>query len=59
MKVGFIGLGIMGRPMCKNVLKAGYEVTVFDFNTAAVEDLVACGAKEQNLEKKLEKTVMY
>ena len=45
MKVGFIGLGIMGRPMCKNVLKAGYEVTVFDFNTAAVEDLVACGAK--------------
>ena len=45
MKVGFIGLGIMGRPMCKNVLKAGYEVTVFDFNTAAVEDLVSCGAK--------------
>lgn len=45
MKVGFIGLGIMGRPMAKNVLKAGHEVTVFDFNTAAVEDLVSCGAK--------------
>ena len=27
MKVGFIGLGIMGRPMCKNLLKAGYSVT--------------------------------
>ena len=25
MKVGFIGLGIMGKPMCKNLIKAGYE----------------------------------
>lgn len=28
MKIGFIGLGIMGRPMAKNLLKAGYDVTV-------------------------------
>lgn len=44
MKVGFIGLGIMGRPMAKNLLKAGHEVVVFDFNPAAVEDLVSAGA---------------
>ncbi|MGL5191011.1 MAG: 2-hydroxy-3-oxopropionate reductase [Cetobacterium sp.] len=45
MRVGFIGLGIMGKPMCKNVLKAGYEVTVFDRNTVAVEELKNAGAK--------------
>lgn len=45
MKVGFIGLGIMGRPMSKNLIKAGYELTVFDpFAKAAMEDVVACGA---------------
>jgi len=45
MKIGFIGLGIMGRPMAKNLLKAGYELTVFDFNAEAVEDVVRAGAK--------------
>ena len=46
MNVGFIGLGIMGRPMAKNLIKAGYKLTVYDkFATAAVEDLVASGAK--------------
>lgn len=44
MKVGFIGLGIMGKPMSKNLLKKGHEVVVFDFNKAAVEEVVACGA---------------
>lgn len=45
MKVGFVGLGIMGRPMCKNLLKAGYEVTAFDpFAKEALDDVVACGA---------------
>ncbi|RKJ05119.1 2-hydroxy-3-oxopropionate reductase [bacterium D16-54] len=44
MKVGFIGLGIMGRPMAKNLVKAGHDVVVFDFNKEAVEDLVSCGA---------------
>ena len=37
MKVGFIGLGIMGRPMSKNLVKAGHELVVFDFNKEAVE----------------------
>ena len=46
MKIGFIGLGIMGKPMAKNLLKAGYELVVADkFAPAAVEEVVACGAK--------------
>ena len=45
MKIGFIGLGIMGRPMCKNLLKAGYAVTAFDpFAKEALDDVVSCGA---------------
>lgn len=53
MKVGFIGLGIMGKPMAKNVLKEGYELMVFDFNKAAVAELVAAGAKEGNTSKEV------
>ena len=45
MKLGFIGLGIMGRPMAKNLIKAGHELVVCDFNKEAVADLVSCGAK--------------
>ena len=46
MKVGFIGLGIMGRPMAKNLLNAGVELLVSDLNKEAVADVVATGAKE-------------
>lgn len=46
MKVGFIGLGIMGKPMSKNLLKAGYELVVRDFNKEAIAEVVAAGAKE-------------
>ena len=46
MKIGLIGLGIMGKPMAKNILKGGYtDLLVNDLNTAAVEEVVACGAK--------------
>lgn len=45
MQIGFIGLGIMGRPMAKNLLKAGYDLVVTDLNKEAVADLVSCGAK--------------
>jgi 2-hydroxy-3-oxopropionate reductase len=45
MKIGFIGLGIMGKPMAKNLVKAGYELVVLDINKPAVEELVALGAK--------------
>lgn len=44
MKIGFIGLGIMGRPMAKNLVKAGHELYVNDFHKEAVDDLVAQGA---------------
>lgn len=44
MKIGFIGLGIMGKPMSKNLLKAGYELVVMDVNRAAVEEVAAAGA---------------
>ena len=43
MKIGFIGLGIMGKPMAKNLLKAGYDVTASTANRACNE-LVAAGA---------------
>ena len=42
--LGLIGLGIMGRPMARNLLRAGYALTVHDVNRAAVEELVAEGA---------------
>ncbi len=45
MKIGFIGLGIMGKPMSKNLLKAGYELVVFDLVKDAVAEVVAAGAK--------------
>ena len=46
MKTGFIGLGIMGRPMAKNLLKAGKELLVSDLNKEAVADAVNAGAQE-------------
>ncbi|WP_461219417.1 2-hydroxy-3-oxopropionate reductase [Lapidilactobacillus salsurivasis] len=45
MKVGFVGLGIMGKPMAKNVLKAGHEVFCFDFNQESVNELAGAGAQ--------------
>jgi 4-hydroxybutyrate dehydrogenase / sulfolactaldehyde 3-reductase len=45
MKVGFVGLGVMGGPMAANVLKGGHQLTVFDMNAAAVAKLVAAGAR--------------
>ncbi|WP_396144031.1 2-hydroxy-3-oxopropionate reductase [Anaerospora sp.] len=44
MKIGFIGLGIMGKPMSKNLLKAGYELIVMDRNQEAVGEVAAAGA---------------
>ena len=44
MKIAFIGLGIMGKPMAKNLLKAGHELFVYDHSEAAVEELRAAGA---------------
>lgn len=44
--LGFIGLGIMGRPMAKNLIKAGTKVMVNDLSAEAVAETVAAGAKE-------------
>ena len=45
MKIAFIGLGIMGKPMAKNLIKAGYDLIVYDINEAAVQEVAACGAQ--------------
>jgi len=44
-RVGFIGLGNMGGPMCGHLVAAGYEMTVFDVNPDAVTRLVDAGAR--------------
>ncbi|MFM2480739.1 2-hydroxy-3-oxopropionate reductase [Celerinatantimonas sp. YJH-8] len=44
IKIGFIGLGIMGKPMSKNLLKAGYELVVYDRNEGSVAELTQAGA---------------
>ena len=45
-KIGFIGLGIMGKPMAKNLLKAGYtDLLVNNLTPAPVQELEAAGAK--------------
>jgi len=44
-KIGFIGLGIMGKPMSKNLLKAGYQLIVYDIVKEAVEEVVVAGAE--------------
>jgi 2-hydroxy-3-oxopropionate reductase len=43
--IGFIGLGIMGRPMARNLLKAGYPLIVHSRSPGPVDELVAAGAK--------------
>ena len=42
---GFVGLGIMGKPMSKNLVKAGYDLLVFDIVREAVDEVAAAGAK--------------
>lgn len=45
MKVGFIGLGIMGKPMCKNLIKAGHDLIVTTHNQDTLKEMEALGAK--------------
>lgn len=44
--IGFIGLGIMGKPMAGHLIAAGYELVVHDVNREPVKDLVSRGARE-------------
>lgn len=50
-RIGFIGLGIMGRPMAKNLLKEHVDLMVNDLNTEAVNELVSMGAESGSYEK--------
>ncbi len=43
-KIGFIGLGIMGKPMAKNLMKAGYDLTFYARKSEVIEEMVALGA---------------
>ncbi|MBI2873155.1 MAG: 2-hydroxy-3-oxopropionate reductase [Chloroflexi bacterium] len=43
-KIGFVGLGIMGKPMARNLMKAGYSLTVHDVRAEPVEELASEGA---------------
>lgn len=45
-RIGFIGLGIMGRPMARNLLKAGYSLTVHNRSRPAVDELTSAGAAD-------------
>ena len=45
MKIGFIGLGIMGRPLAKHLANAGFELIVSDINPDPVQELVSLGAE--------------
>jgi len=47
-KIGFIGLGTMGKPMAKNLLKAGFSVTGYDINSDAVKDLEKADGRGAN-----------
>jgi len=44
-KIGFIGLGIMGKPMAQNLIKAGYSLVVYDIVKPAVDELASAGAE--------------
>jgi 2-hydroxy-3-oxopropionate reductase len=45
-KIGFIGLGIMGQPMSKNLLRAGYPLLIYDIVPAALDEIVRAGAEK-------------
>jgi 2-hydroxy-3-oxopropionate reductase len=52
VKIGFIGIGIMGRPMAKNLIKAGYKLVVYD-KFAKIDDLIALGAEGASSNKEV------
>jgi 3-hydroxyisobutyrate dehydrogenase len=52
-RIGFIGLGLMGRPMAANLLKKGYHLSVYNRSKKSVEELAALGAKATNCPKEV------
>ena len=53
MKIGFIGIGMMGREMSINLLKAGYELMIYDIRKEAMEDPIRFGAKAASSPKEI------
>lgn len=53
MKIGFIGLGIMGKHMAKNLMKSGYELIVHDIISENVEQVVLAGASASSSAKEV------
>ena len=58
-QIGFVGLGIMGKPMAKNLIDAGYSSTVFDINQVAVDELVEYGCTKANSGKEISESNQY
>ncbi|AZO93922.1 2-hydroxy-3-oxopropionate reductase [Halocella sp. SP3-1] len=52
-KIGFIGLGIMGKPMAKNLIDAGYDLIAYDLNEDAVNEMVDYGAEKGSSPKNI------
>jgi 3-hydroxyisobutyrate dehydrogenase/2-hydroxy-3-oxopropionate reductase len=52
-KIGFIGLGVMGLPIAKNILKAGYDLYVVSRSRPPIEQAISFGAKEASSPKEL------
>jgi 2-hydroxy-3-oxopropionate reductase len=52
-RIGFVGLGIMGKPMAKNLLKAGYSLTVYDIVGESMEEVVTEGAAPASSSKEV------
>jgi 2-hydroxy-3-oxopropionate reductase len=50
-KIGFIGLGIMGKPMARNLIKAGHKLTVFDIVPERMDELAQAGASKGSSSK--------
>lgn len=55
IKIGFIGLGVMGTPMCGNILKNGYEVFAYDISETAKENIKSLGGKIASSNKEVAK----
>lgn len=52
-RIGYIGLGLIGKPMARNLLQAGYAVTVFNRSRAAMDELAQAGAQPARSPKEL------
>ena len=52
-KIGFIGIGIMGKPMAKNLIDAGYQMVAYDRGKEALEKIVSYGAERASSSKEV------